>query len=164
MRPPSAARLEASGAWRCLSRRSESDPGPRAGRRAICGDRLAESLQCTRTPLVCPITQGGNFARHAGFAVPLSGAGTATQGVVLCNQIRGQDRDRHLNHFVPVGMHQVHIGAARTSIAHGSTHNVRGGCDSSRLGRRKPLKYRGDPTGRSRATLPAWPSQIAGRQ
>ena len=26
------------------------------------------------TPLVCPITQGGNFARHAGFAVPLSGA------------------------------------------------------------------------------------------
>lgn len=28
------------------------------------------------TPLVCPITQGGNFARHAGFAVSLSGAGT----------------------------------------------------------------------------------------
>jgi mRNA-degrading endonuclease toxin of MazEF toxin-antitoxin module len=40
------------------------------------------------TPLVCPITQGGNFARHAGFAVPLSGAGTETQGVVLCNQPR----------------------------------------------------------------------------
>ena len=35
------------------------------------------------TPLVCPITQGGNFARHAGFAVFLSGAGTETQGVVL---------------------------------------------------------------------------------
>lgn len=31
------------------------------------------------TPLVCPITQGGNFARHAGFAVPLNGAGTQTQ-------------------------------------------------------------------------------------
>jgi mRNA-degrading endonuclease toxin of MazEF toxin-antitoxin module len=43
------------------------------------------------TPLVCPITQGGNFARHAGFAVPLSGAGTATQGVVLCNQMRVPD-------------------------------------------------------------------------
>ena len=40
------------------------------------------------TPLVCPITHGGNFARHAGFAVPLSGAGTETQGVVLCNQPR----------------------------------------------------------------------------
>jgi mRNA-degrading endonuclease toxin of MazEF toxin-antitoxin module len=43
------------------------------------------------TPLVCPITQGGNFARHAGFAVPLSGAGTGTQGVVLCNQPRVLD-------------------------------------------------------------------------
>ena len=43
------------------------------------------------TPLVCPITQGGAFARHAGFAVPLSGAGTRTQGVVLCNQPRVLD-------------------------------------------------------------------------
>lgn len=43
------------------------------------------------TPLVCPITQGGNFARHAGFAVSLSGAGTQTQGVVLCNQPRVLD-------------------------------------------------------------------------
>jgi mRNA-degrading endonuclease toxin of MazEF toxin-antitoxin module len=43
------------------------------------------------TPLVCPITQGGNFARHAGFAVSLSGAGTQTQGVVLCNQPRVVD-------------------------------------------------------------------------
>ncbi len=43
------------------------------------------------TPLVCPITQGGNFARHAGFAVSLSGAGTQTQGVVLCNQARVLD-------------------------------------------------------------------------
>ncbi len=43
------------------------------------------------TPLVCPITQGGNFARNAGFAVSLSGAGTVTQGVVLCNQPRVLD-------------------------------------------------------------------------
>jgi mRNA interferase ChpB len=43
------------------------------------------------TPLVCPVTQGGNFARHAGFAVSLSGAGTLTQGVVLCNQPRVLD-------------------------------------------------------------------------
>jgi mRNA-degrading endonuclease toxin of MazEF toxin-antitoxin module len=41
------------------------------------------------TPLVCPITQGGNFARHAGFAVPLSGAGTETQGVVLLQPTAG---------------------------------------------------------------------------
>jgi len=38
------------------------------------------------TPLVCPITQGGNFAREAGFAVSLVGTGMQTQGVVLCNQ------------------------------------------------------------------------------
>jgi len=43
------------------------------------------------TPLVCPITQGGNFARDAGFAVSLSGAGTRTVGVVLCNQARVLD-------------------------------------------------------------------------
>jgi mRNA interferase ChpB len=43
------------------------------------------------TPLVCPITQGGNFARDKGFAVTLSGAGTRTQGVVLCNQPRVLD-------------------------------------------------------------------------
>lgn len=41
--------------------------------------------------LVAPITQGGDFARYAGFAVPLSGSGTETQGVVLCNQIRTVD-------------------------------------------------------------------------
>jgi mRNA interferase ChpB len=43
------------------------------------------------TPLVCPITQGGEFARNAGFAVSLSGTGTNVQGVVLCNQPRVLD-------------------------------------------------------------------------
>ncbi len=47
-----------------------------------------KSFNLLGTPLVCPITQGGDFARHAGFAVSLSGAGTQTQGVVLCNQPR----------------------------------------------------------------------------
>ncbi|MCO8163897.1 type II toxin-antitoxin system ChpB family toxin [Pseudomonas sp. 21LCFQ010] len=41
--------------------------------------------------LIALITQGGDFARYAGFAVPLSGSGTETQGVVLCNQIRTVD-------------------------------------------------------------------------
>jgi len=41
--------------------------------------------------LIAPITQGGDFARYAGFAVPLSGSGTETQGVVLCNQLRTVD-------------------------------------------------------------------------
>jgi mRNA interferase ChpB len=40
------------------------------------------------TALVCPITQGGNYARNRGFVVSLSGAGTKVQGVILCNQPR----------------------------------------------------------------------------
>ena len=52
------------------------------------------------TPLVCPITQGGNFARHAGFAVPLSGAATAAQGVVLCNQVRVLDLQARKGRFI----------------------------------------------------------------
>jgi len=40
------------------------------------------------TPLVCPITLGGNFARDQGFAVSLTGTGMNVQGVVLCNQPR----------------------------------------------------------------------------
>ena len=43
------------------------------------------------TALVAPITQGGNLARFAGFAVPLMGAGTQTQGVVLVNAVRSLD-------------------------------------------------------------------------
>jgi mRNA interferase ChpB len=52
------------------------------------------------TSIVCPITSGGNYARFAGFAVPLSGAGTSTQGVVLCNQIRSLDIDARCGRFV----------------------------------------------------------------
>jgi mRNA interferase ChpB len=43
------------------------------------------------TPVVCPITQGGNFARDRGFAVSLMGVCRNTQGVVLCNQLRTLD-------------------------------------------------------------------------
>ncbi|MEO5369720.1 MAG: type II toxin-antitoxin system PemK/MazF family toxin [Magnetococcus sp. DMHC-1] len=41
--------------------------------------------------VVLPITQGGSFARMSGFAVSLSGAGTATQGVIRCDQPRALD-------------------------------------------------------------------------
>jgi mRNA interferase ChpB len=41
--------------------------------------------------LMCPITQGGNQARYAGFAVPLMNTGARTQGVVMCNQPRTID-------------------------------------------------------------------------
>ena len=45
----------------------------------------------TGTPLVVPITTGGNFARTAGFAVDLAGAGLQTHGVVRCDQPRVLD-------------------------------------------------------------------------
>ena len=41
--------------------------------------------------LVAPITQGGDFSRHAGFAVNLTGTGCKTQGVALINKIRMLD-------------------------------------------------------------------------
>jgi mRNA interferase ChpB len=41
--------------------------------------------------LICPITQGGNQARFAGFAVSLMGSGTQTQGVVMSTQARTID-------------------------------------------------------------------------
>ena len=47
--------------------------------------------QVTKAPVVLPITSGGNFARTAGFAVSLTGAGTKTTGVVRCDQPRALD-------------------------------------------------------------------------
>jgi len=45
----------------------------------------------TGAPVVVPITTGGAFARNAGFAVSLTGAGTRTTGVVRCDQPRALD-------------------------------------------------------------------------
>ena len=45
----------------------------------------------TKVPVVLSITSGGNFARTAGFAVPLAGAGTKTTGIVRCDQPRALD-------------------------------------------------------------------------
>jgi mRNA interferase ChpB len=41
--------------------------------------------------LVAPITQGGDYARFAGFAVNLDGTGCKTQGVALLNKVRMLD-------------------------------------------------------------------------
>lgn len=43
----------------------------------------------TALPIVLPITNGGDFARRIGFAVPL--AGTKTTGIVRCDQPRVLD-------------------------------------------------------------------------
>jgi mRNA-degrading endonuclease toxin of MazEF toxin-antitoxin module len=42
-------------------------------------------------PLVAPITSGGAFARHRGFAVELPADLKQISGVVLCNQLRTID-------------------------------------------------------------------------
>ncbi|MFZ5833814.1 MAG: type II toxin-antitoxin system ChpB family toxin [Pseudomonadota bacterium] len=52
------------------------------------------------TQIVCPITQGGDFARNRGFAVSLSGSGTSTQGVVLVNQLRALDLKARNGKFI----------------------------------------------------------------
>ena len=43
----------------------------------------------TQLPVVCPITNGGDFARRIGFAVTLNGI--KTTGVVRCDQPRVLD-------------------------------------------------------------------------
>ena len=48
--------------------------------------------------LVAPITSGGAFARHRGFAVELTG--TMTHGVILCNQLRTLDIASRNGRFV----------------------------------------------------------------
>src|ERR1700675_771717 len=45
----------------------------------------------TKLPVVVPITSGGNYARTAGFAVSLAGAGIKTTGVIRCDQPRTLD-------------------------------------------------------------------------
>ncbi len=61
------------------------------GRRPVLVVSLEAFNRITKLPVVLPITSGGNFARTAGFAVPLTGAGTKTTGVVLCDQPRTLD-------------------------------------------------------------------------
>ena len=45
----------------------------------------------TKVPVGVPLHGRGRFARKAGFAGPLTGAGTATTGVVRCDQPRALD-------------------------------------------------------------------------
>lgn len=45
----------------------------------------------TKLPVILPITNGGDFPRRTGFAVPL--AGLKTTGIVRCDQPRVLDLD-----------------------------------------------------------------------
>jgi mRNA interferase ChpB len=44
-----------------------------------------------KRPCVVPITSTGNFDRDRGFVISLMGAGTQTQGVLVCSQYRTLD-------------------------------------------------------------------------
>ena len=61
------------------------------GRRPVLIISPAAFNQVIKVPVVLPITSGGNFARTAGFAVSLAGAGTKTTGVIRCDQPRALD-------------------------------------------------------------------------
>ncbi len=61
------------------------------GTRPVLVVSTASFNKLTNTPVVLPITNGGNFARTAGFTVPLSGSGINTTGVVRCDQPRSID-------------------------------------------------------------------------
>ena len=50
--------------------------------------------------LVAPVTLGGNASRNAGFAVSLANAGTRTQGVIQCEQLRTIDFRKRSATFV----------------------------------------------------------------
>ena len=58
------------------------------GRRPVLVVSPEAFNRITKVPVVLPITSGGNFARTAGFAVKLEGAGTKTTGIVRCDQPR----------------------------------------------------------------------------
>ncbi len=57
-----------------------------SGSRPVLIVSPAEFNEATRLPVILPITNGGEFARRLGFAVPLTGIKTA--GVVRCDQPR----------------------------------------------------------------------------
>ena len=54
--------------------------------------------KATKLPLVLPITNGGDFARRPGFAVPISGI--KTTGVIRCDQPRVLDLHARHGHKV----------------------------------------------------------------
>lgn len=63
------------------------------GKRPVLVVSPLDFNRITRTPVVLPITSGGNFARTIGFAVSLDGCGTQTTGIIRCDQPRALDFD-----------------------------------------------------------------------
>lgn len=90
------------------------DPGSgreQRGKRPVLVVSASAFNRVPKTPVVLPITSGGDFARTAGFAVPLMGAGIETTGVVRCDQPRALDlvsrKARKLESVPPAIMDEV---------------------------------------------------------
>ena len=71
--------------------------------------------------LVCPISQGGRFARENRFAVALAAGGTRTQGIILCHQLRSIDykakpRDVRFVERAPEPIVQEALALAQTLV------------------------------------------------
>lgn len=49
--------------------------------------------------VICPITSRGRFSEVRGFTVSLDGAGTATRGLVICDQLRILDLNARHGRF-----------------------------------------------------------------
>jgi mRNA interferase ChpB len=105
------------------------------GKRPVLVISPGKFNRLTGVPIVVPITSGGGFARTAGFAVSLMGAGTQTAGVVRCDQPRALDlrarAARKLetvpDHIIDEVVSQSHSAlriarcAARSSLRHART-------------------------------------------
>lgn len=59
-----------------------------------------EAFNAFGMALACPVTRGGAFARGRSWTVPLAGTGLATDGVVLCNQVRTVDWKARRGRFI----------------------------------------------------------------
>lgn len=59
------------------------------GHRPVLIVSPTEFNEATKLPVIVPITNGGDFAKRIGFAIPLSG--TKTTGIVRCDQPRVLD-------------------------------------------------------------------------
>jgi mRNA interferase ChpB len=57
-----------------------------SGSRPVLIVSPAEFNEASKLPVILPITNGGEFVRHQGFAVPVTGI--KTSGVVRCDQPR----------------------------------------------------------------------------
>ncbi len=83
--------------------------GREQGRRPVLIVSAAAFNEATKLPVVLPITNGGDFDRRIGFAVPI--AGITTTGVIRCDQPRVLDlqacNGRQVDKLPPVLLDEV---------------------------------------------------------